>query len=361
MKIGFVDASERKEWDGFAARQPAFALMQSWGWGEFKRRMGWQVYRIAVKEQNQMVAGAQMFIKSLPAGVGSVAYVPRGPLVDWMDLPTCGILLKELNRIARKARAVFLKVEPPLIKNAESHARLRDLGFHSSENTNQPRNTIVMDIQPDEETLLEQMRKKTRQYIRKAEREGLTVRAASVEDLPAITNLLHRTGQREGIAVRGLEYFQAEWETFHQSNQIVFHLAELDGKLVAVRSAQCFGRHTAEFHAGADRTGLQNHANYLLVWEGVKWAKRLGCITYDFWGIPDVIGSSLEQDEQTFSDQTEGLWGVYRFKSGFCRNIVSYVGAYDYIYRPVLYRILMNRLFNRDAVEKSAVWLESRR
>lgn len=360
MKICHVGADERGEWDEFAASQPAFALMQSWDWGEFKHKMGWQVYRVALREQDKIVAAAQMLMKSLPVGAGSIAYVPRGPLVDWTDPSTCRILLDELHRVARKARAIFLKLEPALFKTPENHARLMDLGFESSGNTNQPRNTIVMDIQPNEEILLGQMRKKTRQYIHKAEREGFTMREATVDDLPAITDLMRKTGQREGIAVRSFEYFQSELETFNPNSQMVFHLAFKAGKLEAARSAHRFDGHAAEFHAAADLQGLQTHANYLLVWEGIKWARGLGCSTYDFWGIPDDIGASLEEDEHTFSDQTTGLWGVYRFKSGFCSNIVSYVGAYDFIYRPLAYRILMKWLFNRDALEKAAVWLESR-
>ena len=51
---------------------------------------------------------------------------------------------------------------------------------------------------------------------------------------------------------------------------------------------------------------------------------------YDLWGIPDV-GEDPE---------TAPLGGVQRFKEGFGGEIVRYVGAYDYLYHPRLYRLM---------------------
>lgn len=52
MQVKHISANQREEWNAFAAREPSFALLQSWEWGEFKENLGWKVYRIAVLEQN---------------------------------------------------------------------------------------------------------------------------------------------------------------------------------------------------------------------------------------------------------------------------------------------------------------------
>jgi len=360
MIVYQVPNNELEEWDAFAAQQPAFALMQSWGWGEFKQKMGWEVFRVAVKEQNQIVAGAQVLIKKLPIGLGSIAYIPRGPLCDWTDEKVTTNLLTEIHRLVRQHKAVFLKIEPPLLKTSQNDAVIRKQGFRQSPNTNQPRNTIILDIDRELEEILAQMRKKTRQYIRKAEGEGITIRVGTRDDLPKIIDLLHRMGRRENFPARSEMYYKSEWEVFSRKGQGVYLCADYEGKLVAVRTANCFGDHSAEFHAGFENGDNELHVNYLLVWEAIKWAKGKGCKTFDLWGIPEDIGESIEEDEKQFNKRSDGLWGVYHFKSGFCKNVVSYVGAYDFVYAAIPYAIYAFPILNRDTVERIAVWGDKR-
>ena len=75
---------------------------------------------------------------------------------------------------------------------------------------------------------------------------------------------------------------------------------------------------------------------YLLQWAAITWAKQQACTDYDLWGIPDADPATLEAEFQTRGD---GLWGVYRFKRGFGGEIVRSVGAFDFVYKPVLYRV----------------------
>jgi peptidoglycan pentaglycine glycine transferase (the first glycine) len=75
---------------------------------------------------------------------------------------------------------------------------------------------------------------------------------------------------------------------------------------------------------------------YLLQWEGMRWAAGQGCLEYDLWGIPDEEEAVLEEQ---FSNRSDGLWGVYRFKRGFGGEMTRSVGAWDRVYNPLLYRL----------------------
>ena len=57
------------------------------------------------------------------------------------------------------------------------------------------------------------------------------------------------------------------------------------------------------------------------------FAKQLGCHCYDLWGAPDVF------------DETDSMWGVYRFKDGLGARVVRTLGAWDYPSRPILYQL----------------------
>ena len=66
MNIDYITSTEHEEWNKFVAQESAFGLLQSWEWGEFKERLGWQAIRIGIKDHNRLVAGTQLLIKLLP-------------------------------------------------------------------------------------------------------------------------------------------------------------------------------------------------------------------------------------------------------------------------------------------------------
>jgi peptidoglycan pentaglycine glycine transferase (the first glycine) len=363
MRVTRMSPERREDWNRFVEGQTSLGLLQSWEWGEFKRELGWMTFRVAVEERGRIVAGAQMLIKPLPLGVGSVAYVPRGPIGDWLEGEAASMLFSELHSVARRWRAIFLKVEPAVVHDRIADRALQDLhGFRPSVHANQPRATIHVDLGRDEEAILGGMRKGTRYDIRHSQRKGVTVRRGGAEDLAAFCEVMAITGRRAGFATRSRDYYEHEWRAFAGKGQVALFMAYYQGSLLAVHMAYCFGRHAAYFHGGSTTEHRDVWPNHLLVWEAIKWAKAKGCRTYDLWGIPDEVGEAVSSGkERPASDREDGLWGVYRFKDGFSKNIVYYMGAYDYVYAPVLYDVTTNRLFNTNGLERIMAWMDSRR
>jgi len=360
LKAVHISDDRREEWDSFLVEQPYFALLQSWEWGELKKRLGSIVYRIAVEQEDQIVACAQLLIKQLPGRLISLAYVPRGPLCDWSDTETTSILLNALHTVAKSHKVTCLAIEPPLLAGQDVDQQIRQYGFRPNRFANQPRATIIVDIAPSEDDILMHMRKKTRQYIHSAVREGIIVRYGNEEDFPAFYELIRLTGQREHFPIRSLEYYKREWEVLSKEGVIILLMAFYREQLVAVRTAYRFGAHAAEFYAGSLNLSTNLHPNYLLVWEAIQWAKSKGCRTYDLWGIPGEISDLYSPgNEPPVFERSDGLWGVYRFKCGFSKNIVSYIGAYDYVYQPVVYPLIANRFVRGEALDRITAWMDS--
>jgi len=77
---------------------------------------------------------------------------------------------------------------------------------------------------------------------------------------------------------------------------------------------------------------------YLLQWEAIKTAKARGCQVYDLWGAPEVF------------DESDPLWGVYRFKEGLGGELVRTLGAHDFSPNRILYALyseVMPRILDR--------------
>ncbi len=336
MEIKLLSADVRESWNSFVAGWPDFGLLQTYEWGAFKENLGWKAIRLGVQQDTRLVAGAQVLVKRLPLKLGSIAYVPRGPLVDWQDQTLVRTLLAAIHDVATQHRAIFLKIEPALLQTPDAVDLLKSHGFRRSRNSNQPPCTLIIDLTPDVETILANMRKSTRHNIRRSQRQGVSIREGEKSDLPTFFRLLQHTAKRAGFPVRSFDYYREEWETLSRAGRVKLLLAMYQDDVLAVSMEAAFGGKAASLHSGSFETYHHLKPNDLLIWEYLKWAKAQGCKSYDLWGIPDEVGELVTAGQPIPEDRQEGLWGVYHFKRGFGGQIVYYTGAYDYVYvKPV--------------------------
>ena len=362
MKTVYIGAERCEEWDALVAKESYISLFQSWAWGEFKGRMGWKAFRVGIERDGRIVAGAQMLIKSIAFGQVSVAYVPGGPVGNWLEKEIAPKLFSELHHMATSHKAIFLKVEPLLPKSPSIEDVLRQHQFRTSTYTNQAAATIVVDITPNLDDILARMHQKTRYNIRYARRKGVVVREGNREDLIALSHLLRNLGRREGFAPRNLEYLQAEWDTLHPAGLLKLFVATYQEKILSIHMSALFGENAIYLHGASSGAHKNLMPNYLIMWEAIKWAKLWGCKTFDLWGIPEKVGvAAYLGDRLPEPNSTKGLWGVFRFKKGFSSNIVLYMKAFDYVYNTFLYTLISNKLFNANTLEHIAVFMDSLR
>jgi lipid II:glycine glycyltransferase (peptidoglycan interpeptide bridge formation enzyme) len=324
-------------WDAFVTEHPAAHVLQTSAWGALKAQFGWEDERVALTDGDRVVAGAQMLYRRLPAGLGSLAYVPKGPLMDWTDAEQTHALLAALDRAARARGAIALTVEPDLPNEPSHRERLTALGFHPAPfSAVQPRRTIVVDISGDEEAILAAMKQKTRYNVRLAARKGVTVREGGEADLPAFHALNAATAARDRFGVHVPAYYDAAYRLFVPRGWARLLLAEVEGNPVTALMVFALGWRAWYFYGASGDAHREKMAPYLLQWEAMRWARSQGCTGYDLWGVPDEDEGTLEAE---FEQRHDGLWGVYRFKRGFGGQLVRSVGAWDRVYAPARYQL----------------------
>ncbi|MBN2002387.1 MAG: peptidoglycan bridge formation glycyltransferase FemA/FemB family protein [Anaerolineae bacterium] len=355
--VELSDAGGQRRWNALVAGQQGH-LLQAWEWGEFKASLGWQVKRILITQADQDVAGAQVLFKKLPVVPLTIAYIPKGPVVNWRDRAATAQLFAAVHQVAQKQRAIFLTIEPDALDDAEIHASLEHLGFLATLRTNQPRSTIVVDLSPDEAALLAAMRKKTRKLVRQGEENGLQMVEGGFDDLDDLYQIMAHTARRKGHSLHGITFFEQEWRALQATGVIHMLLARHNGQVVAAKMVALFGERALHLWGGVSDAGRELSASYFLQWKALQWAKSHGCHQSDLWGIPDEVGALLKAGADIPKDRTDDLWGVYIFKRGFGGAIEYYVGAYDYVYRPWLYRLGMNLLVGERSVAQISGWLE---
>jgi peptidoglycan pentaglycine glycine transferase (the first glycine) len=332
-RLKIVQEDQRDIWDNFVTHHTAGHLLQCWAWGELKALSGWSPLRLALWQGDSIVAVAQVLrrgVPHLPLSLGHLAYVPKGPVLDPTQHELCGLFLLMLNIYLRKHGALALRMEPNLEAGTPLAEMMSDrlAHFHASPvHTVQPLRTIVLDLTPDEQALLNQMKEKWRYNVRLAMRKGVTIRvASSLDDVRAWYAIYQKTGERDQFGIHALDYYLQVWQLLVETGKMRLFLAEHDGVLLAGIFISLFAGQASYLYGASSNKQRQLMPNYLLQWEAICWAKQQGACLYDFWGIPDT------------DDEDEAMAGVYRFKRGWGGRVVQFLGGREVTYHPLLMR-----------------------
>jgi peptidoglycan pentaglycine glycine transferase (the first glycine) len=225
-----------QEWNDLIAGLPDPHLLQTWQWSQVKAAYGWQPQPMIWEQGGVVLAAAMLLKRRFPLWGDttrlSLLYLPKGPLMDWQNPGLRGRVLDDLQSIARRQGAIFLKIDPDVIlgwgapRNQDAvelpggeavRAELGHRGWRFSSDQIQFRNTVLLDLTPSEEELLAHMKQKTRYNIRLAERKGVKVRTGVEADLGMLYDMYAETANRDGFVIREERYYRTIWEMFMRS------------------------------------------------------------------------------------------------------------------------------------------------
>lgn len=330
------------DWNDAIRELPGAHILQTAEWGAFKQRAtGWAPERYVFRDgAAQIRAAFQVLTRRI--GPLAVQYVPRGPLLDYHDTHLLTTVLDGLERLARAQRAIHIKIDPDVVlgtgepgaPDATEDAGglavvevLRRRGWRFSEEQVQFRNTILIDLSQSEEALLAAMGQGKRRKVRYGPKHGVTIRTATLDDLPTLYALYAETGRRNGFLTRPYDYYIEEWGSLLRAGMAHALIAMIDDRPVAHVILLHFGRKCLYFTGASvsDSEARRLMPADLLQWEAMRWAKAQGYAIYDMWGAPDVFSES------------DRMWSVYQFKRDFGGKVVRHIGAWDYAPFPPLY------------------------
>ncbi len=338
-----------KDWNSFLSNHADAHILQTGEWGELKSAFGWDPVRIILPSRTGVPSllaartvddgtGAQILFRRLPLGL-TLAYLPKPVFSHQLSVLSERFWI-EVDAICLRRRAVFLKLELDIWSDQSSVVRGR---WSESSHNIQPPRTIIVDLSGTEDDILARMKQKTRYNIRLAAKKGITVRPW--DDLPAFHQMMLVTGGRDDFGVHSLEYYQRAFELFHPKGMAELLVAEYEGKPLAALMVFARGQRAWYMYGASNDEERNRMPTYLLQWEAMRWARSKGAEEYDLWGVPDEDEKTLEAQ---FTERSDGLWGVYRFKRGFGGELKRAVQAMDRVYNPLLYKLYLWRMAGRE-------------
>lgn len=342
---------EESAWNRTILRLPNPHLLQTSEWAALKSEVGWKNIQQSWEEDSRAAAAASILKRTFRlGGVGpeiSILYVPRGPLLDWSREDLVEKVMASLEQLCSKEKAIFIKLdaEIPLgtgvpgeksFSECPTGRRVSDLlirrGWRISPEQIQFRNTMMLDLDGDEDAWLARMKQKTRYNVRLAAKNGVSVRRATADELALLYQMYAETSVRDGFVIRGQEYYLDVWTRFMDAGKAHPLVAEVDGQIVAGLVLFTFGSRAWYLHGMSTQHHREKMPNYLLQWEAMRLSKSLGCETYDLWGAPDEFAPE------------DRMFGVFRFKEGLGAQVVRTPGAWDYVCNKPLYFAYMKVL-----------------
>lgn len=98
-----------------------------------------------------------------------------------------------------------------------------------------------------------------------------------------------------------------------------------DGITMSGIIATYFGNKSWYLYGASDNVYREFMPNYDIQWVALTEAKEAGYEIYDFFGISGK------------TDESDPLYGLYRFKKGFGGEFTEFIGEFDYVISPLGY------------------------
>jgi len=288
--------------------------LQSPAWELFRSRMGIDTVRLA---------GWLITFHKIPHTPWTIGYMPKGPL------PTPSMLTK-LKALGKEKNAIFIQLEPdaPAQKRAAIEHLEHLLPSHHPLFT---KYTFMLDLTKSEEELLAAMHPKTRYNIKVAQKHAVVVSEDnSKEAFASYLALVGETTSRQGFYAHNTTYHQTMWEILRHEGIAHLFTASYNGTILATWILFVWGDTVYYPYGASSRAHREVMAPNLLLWEIVRWAKKRNLKRFDLWG---AIGPNPSENDPWY--------GFHRFKEGFRPELVEFVGSYDLILKPMLYRVYM--------------------
>lgn len=297
--------------------------LQTWEWGEFRKKTGRRVIRLALLDKKKIQNGFQLSVHSYPKIPFNIVYLPKGPMPDQM-------MIDAFFKVGKKEEAILVKLEPNVIADEKNSkpAVWKNLNLRPGRSLF-TRHTFHLNLNKNEDELMKAMKAKTRYNIHLSQRHGVKVTEDnSPAAFEAYLKLMAETTKRQGFYAHTPDYHRKMWQILQPAGIAHLLIAKYKNQPLVTWILFKFKDVLYYPYGWSTREHQNVMASYAMMWEAIQFGKKQGCKLFDLWGTP---GPNPSPDDPWF--------GFHRFKLGFGAKVVEFVGTYDLVVDHRFYHV----------------------
>jgi lipid II:glycine glycyltransferase (peptidoglycan interpeptide bridge formation enzyme) len=305
--------------------------LQSWEWGDFRMHSGIETIRLGAFQKKKLIETVQMTMHPVPSTKWTIGYIPKGTNPS-------SEMFEKLVQLGKERNCIFIKLEPNVLKSEKTFS-LRNTHLVLSPHPLFTNHSFQLDLTKPEEELLKNMHPKTRYNIRVAQKNQISVQEDnSPEAFVTYLELMAKTTQRQKYFAHTKAYHQQMWDTLFPTG--IAHLLTAtythEGKTHTLAAWVLFLFNGILYYPYGASSDLYRNtmASNAIMWEAIRFGKRHNAQLFDMWGS---LGPN--------PDPHDPWYGFHRFKQGYGARLVEFVGSFDLVIHPRLYKIY-NRMYS---------------
>ncbi|MBR5419161.1 peptidoglycan bridge formation glycyltransferase FemA/FemB family protein [Candidatus Saccharibacteria bacterium] len=336
--MNFVELTD-EEFRKFEHKQSCGNFFQSAERAELRRKMGWNVFLLGVKDEKKVLAGCLLMER------GKEALVQLGPILDYSDTKLVKFWIKSVVEFAKTHGFISLEVFPPALLSIRDYkgevlksldgAKLEmifaDAGFTYLGRTVELENKANrwMAIKnlggfKNMDEVRASYKKNVRNKLRKISPELEVYELTDKSEIPMLAEAVDQSNHKNGVVSRYLSYYEWLWDAWGDNTRFIVARRKEDKAVVAGRILIYHPNEVVSFISGTtQRFKKLNGMTYLQDWLLEDCLER-GVKRANFYGI-----------DGDFSENNKLL----EFKAGFGVDIEEYVGGFRLILQPGKYRL----------------------
>ncbi|MGD2087749.1 MAG: peptidoglycan bridge formation glycyltransferase FemA/FemB family protein [Candidatus Aminicenantes bacterium] len=313
---------DRKQWSDFVLNHPRGNIFQTPEMSDlFTNTRNNEPVLFAVLDKNQQIRAVLLAVlqREYAAFLGSFtarAITWGGPLVVNNDPEILGFLLGQYDKFMGK-KVIYSQFRN--LWQQKEEKKVFDLNtYRYEEHLN-----ILVNLEQSEEELWKKVNSKRRNEIRRAKKEGTTIREmVTNEDIREVYNILKDVYTRARLPLHDCSLFFSAFKELRPKGLIKFFGAISQDKIIGTIVVLCYKDRIYNWYAGSFREYYNKYPNDLLPWEVFLWGKGNGYNIFDFGG----------------AGKPGRPYGVRDYKKKFGGEFVHF-GRYEKIHKPALMKV----------------------
>lgn len=304
-------------WDKALLTSVDYSVFQAYGWGEFKKDLGWLPKRYwCVDNAGEIKGMAQLLIKRLPFGM-FIIWAPGGIVLNFGNF--CPKDLKRLTLdLITKVRSDYPRSSIRFNFTGENNP---DLSFNLNQVCSRPYfylnsgYSVNLKVNQPLSIIKKNMSSKHRYYVNLSSKENIDWYLSNENDnLAMLINIHNQMINEKNLTLKNVSFDQLRRMRDHLGDNFLVLTGLFDGVPISSCLVLLFGKKAFYMMASTNNKGRELSASYAMFARLIQELNNKNIVDFDFGGIDPKSKSAV---------------GVNYFKCGFGGKLVEYLGEWE--------------------------------